>query len=76
MKRAGRVIEKTVSKAERAWFLDGRRGERSLYPSGISSLGKSSVFSKHLACLNIMSSTMKEGMLISRNFFLKIIVFI
>jgi len=44
MKRAGWVIEKTVRKAERAWFLDGRRGERSLYPSGISSLGKSSVF--------------------------------
>jgi hypothetical protein len=49
MKRAGWVIEKTVRKAERAWFLDGRRGERSLYPSGISSLGKSRVFSKHPA---------------------------
>jgi hypothetical protein len=43
------VIEKTVSKAERAWFLDGRREERSLYPSGVSSLGKSRVFSKHPA---------------------------
>jgi hypothetical protein len=49
MKRAGWVIEKTVRKAERAWFLDGRRGERSLYPSGVSSLGKSRVFSKHPA---------------------------
>jgi hypothetical protein len=49
MKRAGWVIEKSVRKAERAWFLDGRRGERSLYPSGISSLGKSRVFSKHPA---------------------------
>jgi hypothetical protein len=49
MKRSGWVIEKTVRKAERAWFLDGRRGERSLYPSGISSLGKSPVFSRHSA---------------------------
>jgi len=29
MKRAGWVIEKAVRKAERAWFLDSRRGERS-----------------------------------------------
>jgi hypothetical protein len=48
-KRSGWVIEKTVSKAEQAWFLDGRRGERSLYPSGIPSLAKSRVFSRHLA---------------------------
>jgi len=48
-KRSGWVIEKTMSKAERAWFLDCKRGERSLYPSGISSLGKSRVFSKHPA---------------------------
>jgi len=26
-KRSRWVIEKTVSKAKRAWFLDGRRGE-------------------------------------------------
>jgi hypothetical protein len=44
MKRLDWVIEKTVRKAERAWLLDGRRGERSLHPSGVSSLGKSSVF--------------------------------
>jgi hypothetical protein len=49
MRRSGWVIEKTVRKAERAWLLDGRRGERSLYPSGISSLGKSRVFSRHTA---------------------------
>jgi hypothetical protein len=51
MKRAGWVIEKTVRKAERAWFFDGRRGKRSLYPS--SEKGDSPlflcVFSKHPA---------------------------
>jgi hypothetical protein len=72
MKRAGWVIKKTVRKAERAWFLDGRRGERSLRPSGISSLGKSRVFSKHPACSDVMSSTTEKEMLHSRNFFLKL----
>jgi len=70
MKRAGWVIEKTVRKAERAWFLDGRREERSLYPSEISSLGKSRVFSKHPACSDVMSSATEKEMLASRNFFL------
>jgi len=70
MKRSGWVIEKTVSKAERAWFLDGRRGERSLYPSGISSLGKSSVFSRHPTCSDVMSFVTEKEILASRNFFL------
>jgi len=65
MRRAGWVIEKTVRKAERARFLDGRRGERSLHPSGISSLGKSRVFSKHPACSMIMPYTTEKEILAS-----------
>jgi len=42
MKRAGWVIEKAVRKAERAWFLDSRRGEQSLHPS--SEKGDSPLF--------------------------------
>jgi hypothetical protein len=75
MKRAGWVIEKTVRKGELAWFLDGRRGKRSLYPSGIFSLGKPRVFSKHPACSDVMPRPRKK-MIALRNFFLKNIVFI
>jgi len=65
MRRTGWVIEKTVRKADRAWFLDARRGERSLYPSGISSLRKSRVFSKHPACSIIMPYTTEKEILAS-----------
>jgi hypothetical protein len=66
IERTGWMIEKTSSKAERAWFLDAKRGERSLNLSGISSLEKSHVFSKHPACSDIMSSVREKEMLTAR----------
>jgi hypothetical protein len=40
------VVEKTVSRAVRAWYISHERCEGSLDPSEVSSLGKLSVFSK------------------------------
>jgi hypothetical protein len=40
------VVEKTVRRAGRAWYISNRRCEDSPDPSEVSSLGKLSVFSK------------------------------
>ena len=45
----GWVLEKPWARLSRHGSSPEGRGERSLYPSGISSLGKSRVFSKHPA---------------------------